>query len=156
MLSYMSNRYNFSYFEAEYRLYLHALNTKPVSIKNYTSDLRYFFSWLKSTYHIDTISYNDLPVILGRSSIAQFYSHIENVAGSESTTKRRISTIRSFIAFCVKQRWLTENTAKLVTKDREISLLQSVMNDYFHNCENTGKMHDLDRTKAIITNFLLG
>ncbi len=155
MLNDMGNRYNFLHFEAEYRIYLGALNTKPVTIKNYLSDLRYFFSWLKSHFQVDGASYDELSSLLSKSAIAQFYTHIEREKTNESTVKRRISTIRSFVSFCVKQRWLTENTAKLIDTDKDITYKQQVIHEYVSYMRAHDHKQDIDSIKALISNFIM-
>lgn len=151
----MGNRYNFSYFEAEYRVYLVALNTNPVTIKNYLSDLRYFFSWLQSIFKVDAASYSELPSLLSKATIAQYYSFLHEQNGSGLTLKRRLSTIRSFISFCVKQRWLTEHTTKQVENDREVAEKAKVINEYCSYVMLHDKKCDLARIKALITSFVM-
>jgi len=150
----MSDRYNFLFFEAEYRKYLAALNTKQVSIKNYASDLRYFFSWLQSLFGVDLVSLNELPSLLSKSVMTQYYSYLRTHSASSLTFKRRVSTIRSFISFCVKQRWLTENTAKLSESDQESSEKYALVEEYCNYLKGIGSYYDIARQKSLIINFI--
>lgn len=150
----MSDRYNFLFFEAEYRKYLAALNTKQVSIKNYASDLRYFFSWLQSSFQVDLVSLNELPFLLSKSVMSQYYTYLRAHSVSSLTFKRRVSTIRSFISFCVKQQWLTENTAKLSENDHESLEKYALVEEYCNYLKGVGSYYDIARQKSLIINFI--
>lgn len=151
----MQERYNFSFFEAEYKSYLHALNVKPVSIKNYLSDLRFFFTWLKNSFQTDTVSFSDLPHLLSQASILAFYDYLESLKGSQATLNRRISTIRSFLSFCVKQQWLTENTAHLLDDRQLLEQKQEIVHKYINSLGEKGQNGYLERQKNLIINFIM-
>lgn len=151
----MQERYNFSYFEAEYKSYLHALNVKPVSIKNYLSDIRFFFAWLRSSFRADSIRFSDLHHLLSQASILAFYDYLESIEGSRSTLNRRISTIRSFLSFCVKQQWIAENTAHLLDDQALLEQKQSVVREYINSMQKNGKKVNLERHRDLIINFIM-
>jgi site-specific recombinase XerD len=151
----MQERYNFSYFEAEYKSYLLALNVKPVSIKNYLSDIRFFFTWLKSSFQTDTISLSDLPHLLSQASILAFYDYLESFEGSRATLNRRVSTIRSFLSFCVKQQWIAENTAHLLDDQELLEQKQKIVRTYIDSLKKNGRTDNLEHQKNLIINFIM-
>jgi site-specific recombinase XerD len=109
MLKYMANRYNFFYFEAEFKKYLVAGNAGSATIKSYVSDLHYFFSWVQNEQHIAELAFSELPEVFSHSTIRLFYGFLTASETSQNTSVRRLATLRKFFTFCVEQRWLTTN-----------------------------------------------
>lgn len=105
----MGNRYNFFYFEAEFKKYLTAGKAEGSTIKNYLSDLHYFFSWVQNTRHITDFDYSELEEVFCHSLIHSYYEYLESSTNSENTIERRLATLRKFFLLCIDQRWLKTN-----------------------------------------------
>lgn len=105
----MANRYNFFYFEAEFKKYLTAGKAEASTIKNYLSDLHYFFSWVQNTRHMSDLDYSELEEVFSHSLIRSYYLYLKSSTNSGNTIDRRIATLRKFFLLCVEQRWLHSN-----------------------------------------------
>lgn len=151
----MDQRYNFEYFEAEFRKYLHALNVKPATVKNYLSDIRFYFSWLKAHFRVESASFMELPHLLSKASLLDFYEYLGTAEISRSSANRRISAVRSYIEFAVKQNWLAENTSHLLDDEALMQQKETILHDYLASIANGDQKTDLDRQKAIIKNLLV-
>lgn len=118
----MGNTYNFYNLEASFKEYLLAGNNKPVSIKNYLSDLRHFIGWM--TFHIQSnhesekivkASNKDLiSKFLTRENIQEYKNYLEENKIPHKTINRRLSTIRKLCSFCIAQGWMEKNLGKQV------------------------------------------
>jgi site-specific recombinase XerD len=111
MLKDMANRYNFFYFEAEFKKYLTAGKAESSTIKNYLSDLHYFFSWIQNNQGIEGVDMALMADVFSHSLISEYHQHLASTSQAENTTVRRLATLRKFFSFCVEQRWLTSNPA---------------------------------------------
>lgn len=124
----MSNRYNFFYFEAEFKKYLTAGKAEGSTIKNYLSDLHFFFSWIQNTLHITDLDYSELPDVFSPSLVRSFHAYLHTSTNSENTVNRRLATLRRFFLLCIEQRWLTSNPAdefdKKTKNDEREEILQ--------------------------------
>ena len=83
MLNYMTNRYNFFYFEAEFKKYLIAGKAESSTIKNYLSDLHYFFSWVQSTKQLIDLDYSDLPEVFSHSLVRSYHTYLSSATNSQ-------------------------------------------------------------------------
>ncbi len=115
----MGNRYNLYNFEASFKQFLIAGNFKPITIKNYLSDLRHFFGWLslklkviKPNLDLSLISETDVLKEIDSQLIAEYKNYLITNNLPIRTVKRRLSTLRTFFSFCVSQNWLKSNPAK--------------------------------------------
>ena len=128
MLKYMANRYNFFYFEAEFKKYLTAGKAEGSTIKNYLSDLHFFFSWIQNTLHILDLDCSELPDVFSPSLVRSFHVYLQSSTSSENTVNRRLATLRKFFLLCIEQRWLLSNPAdefdKKTKKDEREEILQ--------------------------------
>lgn len=107
----MTNRYNFFYFESEFKNYLIAGKAEDSTIKNYLSDLHYFFSWVQNNQQITDLDYSELPEVFSHSLIRSYHIYLESSTNSENTIERRLATLRKFFLLCIEQRWLRSNPA---------------------------------------------
>ena len=114
------NKYNL---EASFKNYLLAENISRLSVKNYMSDLRFFLGWLhnysKNLPIIDDLSgvNEDVRNIdtlnqVTFENVEKFKNYLKGSNVPRQSINRRISTIRKFGEFCVKQGWLRVNPAK--------------------------------------------
>lgn len=107
----MSNRYNFFYFEATFKKYLHAGNAGAATIKSYLSDLHFFFTWMQNEKEISELDLSDAPNIFTHLLVHEYHSFLLASKTPSSTYDRRLSSLRQFFAFCVAQAWLKSNPA---------------------------------------------
>jgi len=118
----MENTYNFYNLEASFKEYLLAGNSKPVSVKNYLSDLRHFVGWV--TFYLQSnqllnqkfnpSSKESIELLLTEANIHEYKNYLIENNIPHKTINRRLSTVRKFFSFCISQGWLKENLAKRV------------------------------------------
>ncbi len=116
----MNNQYNFYNLEASFKHFLLAGNKKPISIKNYLSDLRHFLGWL--TFYLKSKKNNvvlnslqDFIKVLKQvryDTIREYKTYLTENSIPYRTVNRRLSTVRRFCGFCISQGWISENPAK--------------------------------------------
>ena len=107
----MSHRYNFFYFEAEFKKYLLAGKAEASTIKNYLSDLHYFFSWVQSTQQMSDLDFSQLQEVFSHSLIRSYHEYLVSSTSSVNTIERRLATLRKFFLLCMQQQWLHSNPA---------------------------------------------
>ena len=124
----MGNRYNFFYFEAEFKKYLVAGKAEASTVKNYLSDLHYFFSWIQNTLHIIDLAHSELPDVFSHSLIRSYNDYLISSTSSENTIARRLATLHKFFLLCMEQRWLSGNPSdefdKKTRQDERRELLE--------------------------------
>ncbi|TSC87383.1 MAG: hypothetical protein G01um101416_474 [Microgenomates group bacterium Gr01-1014_16] len=83
-------------------------NLSPVTVKNYKSDISYFFHWLTKTY-------SDYPqhLLLQQITPQTLTNFLRHLSGSQTlkTANRRLSTLRNFCRFLVDQNYTDTNSA---------------------------------------------
>jgi site-specific recombinase XerD len=99
-----TNRYNLSTILDSYKNYLAAGKLKPVSIKNYASDIRFFLLWLQQlTIDTSSMSQNfdikDTFSIDPITIVKSFKDYLINEELPISTINRRIASLRVFLKF---------------------------------------------------------
>lgn len=155
MLDYMANRYNFFYFEAEFKKYLIAGKAGGSTVKNYLSDLHYFFSWMQSSLHISEIDYSDMQGVFSHSLIRSYYSFLISSTNSENTVLRRLATLRKFFALCVDQQWLTSNPTNEFDKKTKQDEQEEIILHYKKFLQDKHyTISDIDRRIAIISDLV--
>lgn len=151
-MNYMGKQYNLYNFEALFKEYLLAGNTKPVSIKNYLSDFRHFIGWLTFKLNLNSSSLNEpeekynSPVIvaslMSKELIKEYQSYLSLNAIPIKTINRRLSTMRKFCSFCISQGWIEENPAKQVINsklERSFTLENSIIDEYRAHLQEDGQ-----------------
>lgn len=98
------NLYNI---EADFKNYLLSNKFSRTSINNYLADLRHFISWLLMTLKSQGLVFeakhlNSKAFILYRKSL-------ENDNLPVKSINRRLSSLRTFIRFCIGQGWMNDN-----------------------------------------------
>ena len=152
----MSNRYNFLYFEAEFKKYLIAGNAGASTIKNYLSDLHFFFSWLKNENGISDLDCSSMPELFTVTLIRSFYHSITSSANSQNTSTRRLATLRKFFSFCIAQRWLRSNPAVEHLANKKEDVREEVVNSYSLFLKSThGETPDIDRHIKVIRDLVI-
>ncbi|MDO9027435.1 MAG: site-specific integrase [Candidatus Roizmanbacteria bacterium] len=119
----MSDTYNLYNLEAPFKEYLSAVNHKPVSIKNYLSDIRHFFGWLILYFKSNNVrveSETTITQFITPNVISEYKSYLSENNIPHKTTNRRLSTVRKFCSFCISQGWLKENPGKKIGNVRVV------------------------------------
>jgi len=152
----MSNRYNLFYFESEFKKYLIAGKAEPSTIKNYLSDLHYFFSWLQNDQRITDLGYSELPEVFSHSLVRSYHSYLESSTNSGNTTLRRLATLRKFFLLCIEQRWLSSNPANEFDKRTKQDEREEVVSEYrSFLLDKKCSERDLDRHISVIRNLII-
>lgn len=156
----MSNRYNLFYFEAEFKKYLIAGKAESSTIKNYLSDLHYFFSWLQNDQHITDLDYSELPEVFSHSLVHSYHSYLKSSTNSDNTIDRRLASLRKFFHLCIQQRWLPSDPTYEFDKKTKQDEREEVITEYRKSLldKNYSEM-DLARhinvARNLITSFTL-
>lgn len=151
----MSNRYNFLYFEAEFKNYLLAGKAEPSTIKSYLSDLHYFFSWLSNVEHITEIESASLSDVFSHETIRRYNTFLVSETQSQNTAIRRIATLRKFFSLCIDQQWIRHNPAvdlSVATKADEKMALIHTYQKSLHAAQLSNI--DIDRQIKVIKDFV--
>ena len=152
----MANRYNFFYFEAEFKKYLSAGNSEASTIKNYLSDLHYFFSWMQSTQQINDFDYSELPEVFSHSLIRSYHAYLTSSTNAENTIIRRIATLRKFFLLCIEQQWLPINPVNEFDKKTKQEEREEVIAAYKKALELQSYSHaDLDHHINVIRDLVI-
>ncbi|MFH0773039.1 MAG: phage integrase SAM-like domain-containing protein [bacterium] len=152
----MANRYNFFYFEAEFKKYLVAGNSGDSTIKNYLSDLHYFFSWVQSTQQITDLDYSELPEVFSHSLIRSYHTYLISSTNSANTINRRLATLRKFFLLCVEQQWLHSNPAsEFDTKTKQDEQKEVIANYKISLLAKNYSQAELDRHINVITDLVI-
>lgn len=154
----MDKQYNLYNFEASFKEYLIAGNTKPVSIKNYLSDFRHFSGWLVFKFKVQNSNFKvfENPVefvsLINLSIIEEYKEYLASNNIPHKTINRRLSTIRKFCSFCISQGWIKENPGKQVQNAKfkvqsnsAQSISDEILNQYIKN--NVDKNINLEHIK---------
>ncbi|MFZ2206161.1 MAG: site-specific integrase [Microgenomates group bacterium] len=126
----MAQRYNFFYFEATFKKYLVAGNAGASTIKNYLSDLHFFFAWLKNDRGIDELEPSDMPNVFSHATMRAYHLALLDANTAPATYDRRLSSLRHFFSFCVDQAWLNSNPAHEFDEYTKKDQLEEVINTY--------------------------
>lgn len=105
----MDKRYNLSNYQTQFTEYLLAENISSITLKNYRSDLKHFFSWVAKNN-----SSHEIPEMITFEAITSYRQYSAENNAPLKTINRRLSTLRKFCTFCISQGWLSENPAKKV------------------------------------------
>lgn len=100
MIKNVEQPYNWYNLEPNYRTYLTFVKRiRPVSIKNYISDVKYFFGWISTTRTADISP----AAVLTPASLEEFKSFLLANHLPTRTINRRLSSLRSFCEFLISQ-----------------------------------------------------
>ncbi|MFQ5927730.1 MAG: site-specific integrase, partial [Terriglobia bacterium] len=93
-------------------------NASPHTLRHYASDLRQFAAYFGQTR-------TPLKEI-GRDEIREYLGALYDRKLDKSSVARKLATLRSFFKFCVRDRWLKENPARLVRSPKLARRIPSV------------------------------
>jgi len=149
---------NYLDLENSFKIYLSKVRkVNPRTIKNYLSDFRHFWQWLKlKSLAKENQVLSPLLIItkIDFSVLENYKKYLSANKIAKSTTKRRLATIRVFCQFCLNQHWITKNPALGLTnptnttpKEKEINDLISKFGAYLKSqgsSKNTVKNYTAD------------
>ena len=98
-----------------FKLYLQIQRSSTLTVKNYVIDVNHFLSWLAQKTGIKHQIVG--KAIFGLFTIETIVEYKQNLLQDRtplSTINRRLSALRKFGQFGLKQGWLTENPAEKV------------------------------------------
>ncbi len=159
----MTQQYNFYNIEASFISFLSSGNKKlkPISIKNYVSDLRFFLGWLISTTQSVKENRPNDPIELfqrffNQETLDSYLGYLESNTSPVGTKNRRLSSLKKFFEFARTQDWIAFNPLKHSGASRE-ALTQSKLLDEFRKYLNdSDELNDSEKKRYIqdVTEFL--
>jgi len=96
-------------------------NASPHTIKSYKTDLNQLAEFLKEK----GILLREVDNVLLRGFLARLHERKE----MKSTVARKLASIRSFLQFCVKRKWLEDNPAKVVSTPKQEMHIPSFLSE---------------------------
>lgn len=115
--------------ESSFSEFLKIRGTSVKTQKNYRSDLRYFFSWVSLTIQSQNISLPSSHLEFLRNitphTLEQYKHFLVANQIPAATINRRLSTLRTFGAFCQAHQWWQEDPTVILTN----VTLQSIPRD---------------------------
>jgi len=152
----MGNRYNYFYFEAEFKKYLTAGKAGSSTIKNYLSDLHYFFSWVQGTTQITDFATSELADVFTHSLIHSYFNYLSSSTNAENTITRRFATLRKFFLLCIDQQWVRVNPVDEFDKRSKQDEREEIIAIYRKSFEGKEVTKlDLDRHINVIRDLVI-
>lgn len=96
-------------------------NASPHTIKSYKTDLNQLAEFLKER----SILLREVDNVLLRGFLARLHERKE----MKSTVARKLASVRSFLQFCVKRKWLEDNPAKVVSTPKQERHIPSFLSE---------------------------
>lgn len=99
----------------------HERNASPHTISSYGRDLKQFVDFLEGRESrlskIDNLH------------IRTFMAHLHERGLKKSSLARKLASVRSFLQFCLKKRWVEDNPAKIVSTPRQEKHVPSFLSE---------------------------
>jgi site-specific recombinase XerC len=131
--------YNWYNLEPNFRIYLSAVKKiQPISIKNYLSDLRYFFGWISTTV---SPASNEPKEVLVPAQLEAFRAYLIQSNLPDRTINRRLSTLRAFCDFLISQNVIVENPSKAIrnyAQHEEKEPMHGIRAQFMEDLQRTG------------------
>ncbi len=154
-----------------FRQHLEHKKAKPVTVKNYLSDLRHFLGWteleLAAQSHnpLSLRSKNTIPISKISPALLQRYkTYLLANKIAKSTVNRRLATVRQFCQFCYDNGLSRQNPAQNLTnfaprnsRDKEIHDLASQFGAWLKNqgaSRNTIKNYTADVRQYLLKTMI--
>lgn len=137
-----------------FKLYLKTQGASVNTVRNYSSDIRHFFSWLQEGEKLDDFYFDDPNKIsqkISKTTFKKYKQFLKNKAVSPSTINRRLSGLRQLTAFFASQGWLENEKAKNIpniTDQNKESKRSQLLNRFAKNLKNEGK------SQSTVRNYL--
>lgn len=133
-----------------FKFFLKSKGVSPLTKKNYLSDVRYFLKWVKES------GLSGKSVVSGKAelfwfnqtAITTFKNSLISSQTPPTTINRRLSALRQFGEFLVKQGWLKQNPAKIVSGVSGKSGWQFILSEF------KGALKNQKQKEATIKNYL--
>jgi len=129
---------------------------RPVSVKNYISDIRHFIGWTSSeAAHFKS----DQPeIVMTSDNLEQYRLYLTSSNLPFKTVNRRLSTLRSFCEFLISQNIIQSNPSKLLRNQgirTEPVIADSIESRYISSIEGLNlPKTELDEIKNDINEFI--
>lgn len=128
----MSDGYNFVNIEAAFKKYISSGNKilGKNTVKNYISDLRHFLGW----YHTSTKSadMSQDPATnpsyfenIDTNSVKRYIDYLQSTNNSPQTIKRRVSSLSTFLKYCLSNGLIVDNYVKRLRAEQKIAQISS-------------------------------
>ena len=101
------NEYNFNLLISEFKKFLQINGKSRITIKNYLSDLRFFFGWINTVLGLQP-KLESLKAIDG-AKIKEYKKYLLESGLPSSSINRRLSSLRTFFISCIENKILTIN-----------------------------------------------
>ncbi len=149
--------YNWYNLELNFRIYLSAVKKmRPVSVKNYLSDIRHFIGWTSSG--AAQFESDQPEIIMVPDNLEKYRLYLTSSNLPLKTINRRLSTLRSFCEFLISQNILQSNPSKLLRNQGahiEASTSTSFENQFISSLESLKlPKQELDVIKSDINEFI--
>ena len=134
---------------AEFLSFLrHEKNASPHTLAAYERDLRQVAAYLKER----EVRWDKAGNVMLRGFLAELHEKKRK----KSTVGRKLAALRSFYAFCIRKKWITENPAKVLATPKQEKNVPSFLSEdetaALLDLPRSGKPLDL-RDKAILELF---
>lgn len=105
----IDQQHNWYNLEPNYRNYLSAVKKiRPISIKNYISDIKYFYGWV-ATHETHSVS---PTTVLTEKVLEDYKSYLVTCNIPARTVNRRLSSLRSFCEYLLSQNIIQSDPSK--------------------------------------------
>lgn len=105
--------------ESSFSAFLQSRGSSKATRKNYTSDLRYFFSWITLTIQSTNALLPQTPeefiATMNPHTLEQYKHFLVANRIPAATINRRLSALRSFGALCLSHKWWQEDPTVILT-----------------------------------------
>ena len=106
----MTNNYNRSNIESEYRKYLITQFNSRSTFHNYFSDVKRFLDWYELQLLSNNLKFSLLQ--LNRQSLSNYHSYLQQLHTAPKTIKRFQSSLTNFLNFLFSQGYISHNPTK--------------------------------------------
>jgi integrase/recombinase XerC len=136
-----------------FKNYLQIEKASPVTVKNYVADINHFLSWLAQKTGIKhQIVGKAIFGLFTKETLEEYKKDLRQSMTPLSTINRRLSALRKFGQFGLKQGWLTENPARQVANSQSFA---NNSNSSFEILESFQKQLEKEKVSPLtIKNYL--
>ena len=108
--------------------YLHVeRNFSAHTLRNYRSDLEFFFSFASTRKATGEVSFDALPFVIDHRAIREYLGRLYSARAKPTTIARKLAALRSFYRYACREGMVNENPAKLVSSPKLPQTLPAVM-----------------------------
>lgn len=145
---YMQKQYNVSNLEAEFKQYLVSVNSSPISIKNYLSDIRHFIGWVRLNRNLskeNIVDPSSFFTAMNGEIMASYIAYLNDPGIPIASINRKLSCLRKFFTFAISQGWTEENIPKKIRniKIKSQLTLDNLTKEYLNQVETVEEKEDI-------------